>query len=127
MSIKRRTYQGGSVVNFVVIGAVLAVLLAGSVYYLKQHGDQVRKDQAIAEAEKNKPAETKPENTDNTETNTESNEAANNEPSATATNTTPELPTTGPEMTFGNLVGAYLLTVSAVGFALSRRKLIRSL
>ena len=48
----RRTNQGGSIVTFIIVGVILAFALVGSVYYLRQHGEQVRKDQAIAAADK---------------------------------------------------------------------------
>ena len=52
-----KTDQGGSVATFVVIGIILTVILFGSILYLRQRGDQARRDQAIAEYEKQKDTE----------------------------------------------------------------------
>jgi cytoskeletal protein RodZ len=132
MSTTRRTNQGGSIVTFIIVGVILAVGLIGGVYYLKQHGDQVRKEQAIAIAnqqKKDNEEAAKSENTKKSSTTSSSSSATANTPSetTTSTNTSQNLPTTGPELAIGEVVGIYLLTASIVGYASSRHNLKRSL
>lgn len=50
---KRETYSGGSIVSFIVVGVVLAAVLAGGIYFLTQRSEQARRDTAIAQVEEN--------------------------------------------------------------------------
>ena len=108
----RRTNQGGSVAQFVIVGIILAVVLIGAVYYLNQHSQQVRKDQQVANQSNTsqKPTVTK------TKKNTTKKTSKNN-----------NLPATGPEMNASQIFGVYLLTFVIVGYIMSRRKLALSL
>lgn len=128
MSEIRRTDQGGSIVTFIIVGVILALGLVGGIYALNKHGEQVRKDQAIAAADKQKAANeaAKSESTNNSEVVTSGDDKAAESSNATVKNAQ-NLPTTGAELSISGLVGAFLLTVSATGYVSSRRNLIRSL
>lgn len=76
----------GSIWQFVIIAVILVALLALGGYLAQQRGAQVRQDQAIAQAEKNKP--TAPSTTP----------AASGDPEAPATQTTPAPAATAPEV-----------------------------
>lgn len=124
MSKIRRTNQGGSIVTFVIIGVVLAALLIGSVYYLKQRGDQVRKDQAIAAADQQKADEdrAKSEAADKSDT----NGTVTDDTDKNVTNAQ-NLPATGSEMSISGLVGIFLMSTMTTSYISSRRKLARYL
>jgi cytoskeletal protein RodZ len=135
MSILRRTNQGGSVVSFIIVGVILAAGLIGAVYFLKQHSDQMRKDQAIAISDQQKKANeeaaksessNKSSTTSSNKSTTGSSNAAPSAPSETAS-TSQNLPTTGPELVIGEAIGIYLLTVAIASYVSSRRNLKRSL
>lgn len=127
----RRTNQGGSVKTFIIIGVILAVGLIGTVYILKQRGDQVRKDQAIATYEQQKAAEesaTKSENADeSTVVNSGDVVIPGDSVNGTDNNTGQEMPVTGPKLMIGELIGTYLLVMVIVSYILSRRSLTRYL
>jgi len=132
MSIRQRTYQGGSVVSFIIVGVILAAGLVGVAYYLDQRGEQVRKDQAIAVSDQQKKIDeeaTKSENTkksDETTTKESNNNTAITE-SAEVTSPSTGLPVTGPEAIIGELASIFLLTVSTVSYLSSRRNQRHSL
>ena len=124
----QRTNQGGSVATFIVVGVILVFGLIGTVYFLKQHGEQVRKEQAIAaydkqQAEK-KSAETKSEENSNT---VSSNDSKTSNSSSDTTRTSQDLPTTGLELAVGELIGVFLLTMTIASYILSRRNLTHPL
>jgi len=134
MSKIRRTNQGGSIVTFIIVGVILAAGLIGTVYLLKQHGDQVRKEQAIAVSEQQKASEkttkeaTKSESTNKSGTAGSSKDTTTStSPEAATTDNSDNLPTTGPESVIGEIVGIYLLTLAVTSYASSRRNLKRSL
>jgi len=134
MSKIRRTNQGGSIVTFIIVGFILAVGLIGTVYLLKQHGDQVRKEQAIAVSEQQKASEkttkeaTKSENTNKSGTaGSSKGTTTSTSPEAATTGNSENLPTTGPESVIGEIVGIFLLTLAVTNYASSRRNLKRSL
>ena len=125
MSKVRRTNQGGSVVGIVIIGVILASLLVGSIYYLNIHGDQVRKEQAIAAAEKQAQEAEKSKQV----VSVDQSGTVNGATDATSdSGSTPSiLPVTGPELSVSGLAGAYLMTYAVVGYFASRRQLVRYL
>ena len=128
MSAIRRTDQGGSIVTFIIVGVILAVGLIGTVYILKKHGEQVRKDQAIAAANQQKTSNPPIEsgNTKNSgAVSSNDGKAANS--STVTTNASQNLPTTGFELPISGLVGSCLLTVAITSYSSSRRSLIRRL
>ncbi len=128
----KRTNQGGSVQTFLIVAVILTIVLIGAARYVQQHGAQVRRDQAIAAADKqaadNQTATTPL--TDNQDTGTtqgassatgtsqQANSATNTEAQVATTN---DLPTTGPGLSsivsmamMGILVGfttAYVLSL----------------
>jgi cytoskeletal protein RodZ len=130
MSITRRTYQGGSVVTFIIVGVILAAGLIGTVYFLKQHGDQVRKDQAIAASDKQKKAteeavksEDANKSTTTGSSSSTTTSTSSEETSTTATGTSQDLPTTGSNLAIGELVGVFLLATTMTSYVVSRRNL----
>ena len=122
MSEIRRTNQGGSIVTFIIVGVILAFGLIGTVYVLGQHGAQVRKQQAIAEAEKQANESAEKTKTDNSNKNKVTDDSTKTT-SATAQN----LPTTGPELAISELVGVYMLAATITSYVSSRRNLARYL
>ncbi len=124
MRTKRRTNQGGSVATFIVVGLILTTLLVGTIYFLKKHGEQVRKDQAIAAYDKQQ-ADKKTTSTSSTKT--DSGNETSSDDSSQVLSSPQEMPTTGPELVASELIGASLLTVSMAEYWLSRRNLMRSL
>jgi len=129
MNAIRRTDQGGSVATFIIIGVILALGLIGTVYVLKQHGEQVRKEQAIADSERqqdDKKETTKPKETDKSDA-VNSDEIKSPDTSTEVTDTSEKLPTTGPELAIGELVGIYLLAVMMTSYMLSCRNQTRHL
>jgi len=134
MSSKRRIYQGGSVITFVVIGVILAAGLIGSVYFLRQRGEQVRKDQAIAiydrEQADKKSAEAEAAKKEVATTDVNSEKTSNNsseDSTQSEISVTSELPETGIELSINQLIGTFALTTAFTGFIVSRRSLARSL
>lgn len=106
----RRTYRGGSIANFVIVGIILALGLVGGLYYLKNRGADVRKDVAIAEYEQQK---TKDENS-KTEADSKKTDEQATKPEAGVNervNTSNELPTTGPS-SLSNLVAIFFLSMA---------------
>ena len=125
MSEVRRTNQGGSTVTFVIIGAILTLLLISSVYFLKQHGQQVRKDQAIASYEKQQSDEDSKADSELAQNSAENN---NSELSLTGTAVNQEeLPVTGTKLIIFNLIEIGLLAFVISSYVVSRRNLVHSL
>ena len=120
MNLLWRSKQDGSTITFLIVGIILIISLVGAVYALRQRGDQVRREQAISNYDKqqsankssNKPVDI---NTDNTE-----------KPSVIA-GTAQELPTTGLTSSFIELFELGLLSMLIISYILSRRDLARYL
>jgi len=134
----KRTNQGGSILTFIIVAVVLAFGVIGTAYFVKQHGEQVRKEQAIAQADalakqeaaKSSGAATSATSESKTESTTGTSTPAPTEPSSTPAPTSSEqaaLPTTGPESNAFQLVAIGLLVASSVAYGLSRRAPDRSL
>ena len=132
----KRTYQGGSAVTFIVIATVLAAAVIGTAFFVKQRGEQVRQQQAVAQADKiAKEADAK--KTATPDNSTKSSGAATSgttstpaptEPSPSATSgTQAALPTTGNELDGARLLAIGLLVASSTAYVASRRVLDRSL
>jgi uncharacterized iron-regulated membrane protein len=120
----RRTNQGGSVANFIVIGVILLVGLISAVYLLNQRGQQARKEQTIASSSNTQVS--KPKTASN-----KVNKATANTPKKTtgqskAQSQAAKMPATGVELSMVELAGAYLLTASTAAYILSRRPLGRT-
>ncbi len=131
----KRTYQGGSVVTFIVIATVLAAAVIGTAFFVKQRGEQVRQQQAVAQADKiAKEADAKktatPDNSAKSSSKAPSTAPtpAPTEPSPSATSgTQAALPTTGSELDGARLLAIGLLVASSAAYVASRRVLDRSL
>ena len=135
-----RTNQSGAVVSFIIVAAVLAVVVIGTAFFVKQRGQQVRTAQAVAQADK------VAKQTEAVSPGAKKGDVAVNPPasaptkSATpaATPTAPSstqpsndksapLPTTGPESGVIDLLAIGLLVASVSSYAASRRHLSHSL
>lgn len=131
MGTIRRTNQGGSVKTFIIIGVILAVGLIGTVYILKQRGDQVRKDQAIATYEQQKADEESAARSENASESAVVNSGdvviPGDSVDGADSSTAQEMPATGPKLMIGELIGTYLLAMVTVSYILSRRSLTRYL
>jgi len=132
----KRTHQGGSVVTFIVIATVLAAAVIGTAFFVKQRGEQVRQQQAVAQADKiAKEADAKktttPDNSTKSSgeaTSSTTSTPAPTEPSPSATSgTQAALPTTGSELDGARLLAIGLLVASSAAYVASRRVLDRSL
>jgi len=127
MNSSRQRYQGGSTAIFVIIGVILVAGLAGGVYFLKRHSDQVAQDQIAAIIEKQKTA-------DEASKTTTSEEKAKADATTSVVNTgtvEPDdsnfLPTTGPELNISGLFGVCLLAITLANYVQSRRSLVGNL
>ena len=128
MGSNKRTKQGGSGVSYIIVGLILAAGLVGGVYYLKQHGDQVRREQAIAAANKQQQASQSTDKSSGTGTSGGTKTGSGGGSTSTGTGTsTGGMPTTGPESIIFESISVYMLTVAAVSYATSRRDLKRYL
>ena len=117
----QKTNQSGSII-FMIIGIILTVSLIITVIILRQHSQQARKDQAIAANDRQKS-----DNSKKSEEAASKVSAIENDNQLQSVNNSQDLPVTGPSMSFGKLVGLYLLTMFFVGYIMSRRNIIRSL
>lgn len=134
MTVLRRTNQGGSTAIFAFVGIALLIALVASVYFVRIHGEQARKDQAIAAYEQQKKDKAKAESDKKAKEskalgsdNSKSSEVASTDiPTAGVANAT-SLPATGPEMLFSQLIGIGLITSAISAYIVSRRNLVRYL
>jgi len=129
MSKVRRFKQIGSAVAFTIVGVVLTAALIVSVYFIRQHGEQARKEQAIAAYDKQKTEQAAEEANDNDESENEQSSSSSSESTGTETSapSTQELPLTGPASIIGDLLAVGTLTVAVTGYVSSRRNRVRSL
>lgn len=135
MSQIRRTNQGGSIVLAIVVGVLLTLGLIGSVYLLKQRGEQARLDKATVAANRQIEAENAQNvaTSHTTATNSGNDPASSAMTASAATNATmaarknEDLPVTGPELSVFKLIGVGVLTTFVVSYLRSRRSLPRSL
>jgi cytoskeletal protein RodZ len=117
--------EGGSVLSFVVIGAILVLLLVGGTYFVRQ------KLSVNAQTTGQSPDTSQPKSSDQTDT---SKEPAKKEEPATpeatqptappqATTSTPPaaLPQTGPVETLSVAIGVAFLTAAFTAYVRSRR------
>jgi LPXTG-motif cell wall-anchored protein len=127
MNLIQQIRRSGSIVTFAIIGVILVCVLAGTVCVLKQHGNQVRKDKAIAVFENQQRTKT-----DNGNHISEVSSTGNNTASVTSVSSSvvsQNLPKTGlnTETIISQFIGVYCLSASIVGYVLSRRNLTRYL
>lgn len=144
----KRTHQSGAVLTFIIVAVVLTFVVIGTAYFVKQKGEQARKEQAIAQADKlikeQDTSTTKP--TDSSAKS--SSEASTDKPApapsesktpapTTSAPTTPSptpapsdqatLPITGPESDVTRILAIGLIVASSAAYVSSRRALDRSL
>lgn len=124
-----RTNQGGSVLVFAIIGVVLAAAIVGTVYFVRQQGEQVRSDTPLFEMPETTPEPTAPVDSDETtpEENVEDTpntvpgrseaESSNDEIAPDPSN----LPETGPTETAITLLAVGMLAFAAYSYKQSRR------
>lgn len=147
MIASKRTNQGGSILTFIIVAVVLTFGVIGTAYFVKQRGEQVRKDQAIARVDKlAKAADTtkqqptaasssRQSSGQTTATSTASTPTpAAAKPAPTASSPSPQvqakptpLPTTGPESGVVDLIAIGMLVATVTAYLSSRRVLSRSL
>jgi len=131
-----RTNQGGSVLGFVIIGGVLALLLIGGVYFVRQQSEATPSRGLSPTPTENQPREEQSTPTEETPPNNNENsnaeEEANNSrpqsetlPGGGATNTT-ELPQTGPAESLATVLLLAVLAGMGTSYVRSRR-ILRSL
>lgn len=127
MSRIRRTNQGGSAIIFIIVGIILTVGLIGSVYFVVQRGEVVRKEQAIAAYDKEQADKKVAEKADKPEVVNTSDTASSDVNSTGASIPTTSLPVTGPEFVLENLFGGGLMTVAVASYLSSILNRSRSL
>ena len=132
-----RTNQGGSVLGFVIIGGVLALLLIGGVYFVRQQSEVTPSRGISPTPTENQPREeqstpneeTPPSNNENksTEENKNNSQPQTETLPGGGTNTgTTELPQTGPAESFISVL--LLAVVAGLGVSYVRsRRVLRSL
>lgn len=107
-----RTNQGGSIISFIVIGAVLAALLVGGVYFLNQHQQSTSTPSAQSPRsdQSNQP---RPES--------EKEESQALAPDTSSQHATTQLPSTGAKETLGTLLSVGLISGVSISYVRSRR------
>ncbi len=133
MSVSK-SYQAGSATSFVIIAIILVAATIGSIAYVVNRGEQVRKDQAASKiadqeaAQKAKDAADKAKATAaaNKPTNTGTSGTSNTATTPTSTNGV-ALPETGAELDIIRIVAMALLAGTATSFIVSKRSLKRPL
>lgn len=120
-----RSRQRGSTMTFVIIGIILTAGLIGTVFVLRQHGEQVRKEQAIAAYDKEQADKKSAE--DAKKAAVAKTDAAKSTDNGALVNAAEELPATGPKNVIIEVLSLSLLTISIMSYLLSRRDLARSL
>jgi type II secretory pathway pseudopilin PulG len=142
----RRTNQGGSTLTFIIIAVVLAFAVVGTAFFVKQRGDQVRQQQAAAQADSlAKQAASKTSDSSTPATNDNKSDSTASTPVPTPSTPTPAatpaptpaptvaandqsaLPITGPESVVPELLAIGLLVASSAAYVVSRRALDRTL
>ena len=141
----KRANQGGSVQTFFIIGLLLVIVAIGTARYVQQHGAQVRRDQAIAQAEKQLKTDqassssgstsTSPNNANSGQVTPSTSTASSSAQSSTSATSgaavvvqSSDLPTTGPSATsIVNVLLIGLLSAVTTAYLSSRRQLARSL
>jgi LPXTG-motif cell wall-anchored protein len=118
-----RTNQGGSVLVFVVVAIIMAGLLIGGVYAVRQltaAPDQGAKTPDTTT--ENKPSDDKKKQETSPSDKKTNKTASESQPPATSSQQSAnELPKTGPESLLGTLVMLGILSAVAVSYVRSRR------
>lgn len=135
---KRSSNQGGAILSFIIIAAVLVAVTVGSIYFVQKRGEQTRREQAIARADKlASDQKAKQAAADRARRAADAEKLASNQPTtSTSTDSKPstdpeakatELPTTGPVDTLLTMLAIGCLVATSISFVSSRRVLARSL
>ena len=118
MSVFNRANQGGvTVVGFIIVGVILAVLTLTGVYVLYQRGEQARRDRAIAVVDSQEQAageNTKPN--DQTAEPVKDDEPAPAQPEPAKAPT--QLPETGPADNLVNVLILAMLSTSITAYVM---------
>lgn len=133
----RATNQGGSLVGFIIIGVLLALVLIGGLYGLNRYNAQRAADETVSQ-EENKTKTDTPAKSSDTPDKTKTEEAPKKETDRSRTNdTTPapaptpapvaapsgtQLPQTGPADVIFSLVATSALAFAGVHYARSRSR-----
>ncbi|QQG50724.1 MAG: LPXTG cell wall anchor domain-containing protein [Candidatus Saccharibacteria bacterium] len=112
-----RTNQGGSVLSFVIIGVILAAILVGGVYMVRQQTSQPS-GEAPQEVVEEPPATTPTEETEKEAEKPQKEEPVQQTPQ---TEKEVELPQTGPAESLVSLIAIALLGFTATSYLRSRR------
>jgi LPXTG-motif cell wall-anchored protein len=120
---KRQLRQIGSTTVFFIVGIILTITLICAVYSLKQRGEQVRKEQAIAAYDSKLAADKKAtEKAAESKTIAKNNDTSSGLDSSGSENTSiSKLPETGLSITSDEIIGIGLLVMSISYYFLSRR------
>ena len=124
-----RTNEGGSVLSFAVVGAILAILLVGGVAVVRQQFINSQKaaptSRKVAQPSDNKDKTTAPAASSSDQTPANSGQAPSDSSTSTpapqAATTPGSLPHTGPVETLTTIVALGLLTASSTAYLRSRR------
>lgn len=132
-----RTNQGGSVLAFIVVGAVLAIAVVGGVYLTHQRGEEASKGGSSSQPDKKPVTTTQP----TTSTSTGSSSTATRQPQtgvnsnstsripttghdssrdSAATSGSANLPVTGPVDTMLQIIAAATLTAAVIAYVQSK-------
>ena len=118
-----RTNQGGSVLGFIAIGVVLAGLLVGGVFFVRQQTakqPQPAPENPTSQPTQPEPAQTTPSADDKKTETPPAEESAATPPVSTDKSVT-ELPKTGSTETLSAMLALGLLSTVIVSYARSRR------
>jgi LPXTG-motif cell wall-anchored protein len=142
---KRRSDQGGAILSFIVIAAILVAVTLGAIYFVQQRGITARRDQAIAAANKlaadqkaaqdradaarkaTTAAQVAANQASQTSTTSTTTDQATTAGTTTTATSSSELPTTGPSNSIVTMLAIGMLMGTSVAFVRSRRALSRSL
>jgi uncharacterized membrane protein (DUF485 family) len=127
MTKMRQADWGGAVINFIIIAVILLTGVLGTVYLIKQRGNQARNEQAIAQTDTENGKTNQDQVTDGSEKDASNNNAGQDDSKPSAGQTPTVLPETGMDFSIGGLITAFILSSSFVSYMLSRRELARYL
>ena len=125
--MENKVKQLGAIRTFFIVGFVLTCVLITSIVYVKNHGEDVRKTQTVPTSQtQTKPVEddskAATEDSDNSTTPSESTNDSVTNNSAVTTDTTQDLPATGPESTLAEMLAIFALTFGISSYFVSRNK-----
>lgn len=155
MGTRAKRYQGGAIISFIVVTVVIAALLVGGIFWLRQRSETARQGGDVAtnqqdqdggeaddglfpasnsDSESNDASRRSDNDTSRNESDSSGSGAAgqdsggngqSSQPGASSsTDTTEELPETGPAETVGMLLAIGALSYAGVRYVTSRRDLI---